>query len=435
MAVTIVKGQKADLTKTNPGLQRLTVALNWNSPAQIELDTSAFLLAANGKVTGDEDLIFYGNPTNRFITYVEKQTSSAKKFFHIDLQQIPASVDRIAFTLTIYEGEQRKQTFGQVTDTVIRFANDASGEELLRYELGNNFSVETAIVVGELYRYNQDWKFNAVGAGYSGGLKALCGSFGVEVDDPQSGGPSPGAGNPPAGRPSPPTAGQPVPPSKPPAPPAPPAAPPGPPPAPSINLTKIELKKKGDVINLTKPSGGLGEILVNLNWNQQQAKSGGLFSRKTGGIDLDLACLYELKDGRKGVIQALGESFGSFDRPPYVALDGDDRTGSVKTGENIRINGKKVSEIKRLLVFAFIYEGVANWSQADGVVTLKQPSGPDIIVNLDEHDNRRRMCAIAMIRNVNDETFSIERLVQYYAGHQEIDKAHGWGLRWVAGSK
>ncbi|MCD1261472.1 TerD family protein [Paenibacillus athensensis] len=432
MAVTIVKGQKADLTKTSPGLQRLTVALNWNSPAQVELDTSAFLLAASGKVTGDEDLIFYGNPKNSFITYVEKQTSSAKKFFHIDLQQIPAAVDKIAFTLTIYEGEQRKQTFGQVTDTVIRFANEDSGQELLRYELGNNFSVETAIVVGELYRYNQDWKFNAVGAGYSGGLSALCGSFGIEVDGAPAGGSSSGAGQPPSGQPSPPA------PPKSAAPPAPPAAPPSPPPAPSapsINLTKIELKKKGDVINLTKPSGGMGEILINLNWNQQQAKSGGFFSRKTGGVDLDLACLYELKDGRKGVIQALGESFGALDRPPYVALDGDDRTGSVKTGENIRINGKKVSEIKRLLVFAFIYEGVANWSQADGVVTLKQPSGPDIVVQLDEHDNRHRMCAIAMIRNVGDETFSIERLVQYYAGHKEIDQAYGWGLRWVAGSK
>lgn len=173
-------------------------------------------------------------------------------------------------------------------------------------------------------------------------------------------------------------------------------------------------------------------MLINLNWNQRQ--SGGLFSRK-GGVDLDLACLYELKDGRKGVVQALGKAFGSLQQPPFIMLDGDDRTGSVKSGENLRINGSRVAEIKRVLIFSFIYQGVTHWSEADGVVTIHQGDGPDIIVNLDEHNNRKGMCAIALIQNVGDETFSIERLVQYFSGHQEMDQAYSWGLRWVAGSK
>ncbi len=202
----------------------------------------------------------------------------------------------------------------------------------------------------------------------------------------------------------------------------------------NLNLRKIELKKKGDTINLKKGSGGLGEILINLNWNQVQ-QSKGFFSRGSKGVDLDLGCLYEMKDGDKGVVQALGEAFGSLNRFPYIALDGDDRTGSVKTGENLRINGAKISEIKRILVFTFIYEGVTNWSQADGVVTLYQKDGPDIVVHLNEHDNRKGMCAIAMLQNVNDETFSIERLVQFYGGHRELDRAHNWGMRWSQGSK
>ena len=207
-----------------------------------------------------------------------------------------------------------------------------------------------------------------------------------------------------------------------------------------VNLNKIELKKKGQSINLTKNNNALGEILVNLNWNQQDSgkKSGGFFSSllgKTKQVDLDLGCLYELNNGDKGCVQALGNAFGSYESFPYIKLDGDDRTGSVTGGENLRINGNKISEIKRVLVYAFIYEGVANWSQADGVVSLKYPAGPEIEVKLDEHQNGQIMCAIAMIENVNNETFKVERLVEYFNGHKNMDQAYNWGMNWVAGRK
>lgn len=414
MAVTVVKGQKTDLTKTNPGLTRLTVGIGWDSSPALELDTSAFLLGASGKVSGDEDFIFYNQPTGGFITYKDTPQQSDKKQFELDLSQIPARIEKIAFSLTIYEGESKNQSFSQVQNTYIRFGHANSGQEALRYDLASGFTVETAIVIGELYRHNGEWKFNAVGAGFSGGLDALCSNFGVSVENDT-------------------TTSQPVPPV--PQPPAPkPPAPPVPPPQPKIelNLSKIELKKKGDTINLKKNAGGLGEILINLNWNQQTSK--GLFGRNKS-VDLDLGCLFEMKDGSKGVIQALGESFGSLNRYPYIALDGDDRTGSVKTGENLRINGARISEIKRLLVFTYIYEGVTNWSQADGVVTINQKDGPDIIVRMNEYGSSLGMCGIAMFSNVNDETFSIERIVQFYNGHRALDEAHGWGMRWTAGSK
>lgn len=206
-----------------------------------------------------------------------------------------------------------------------------------------------------------------------------------------------------------------------------------------VNLNKIELKKKGEAINLTKNSSKtFGEILVNLNWNQQGGSSGGFFSALFGqsnNIDLDLGCLYELKNGERGCVQALGNAFGSYHYDPYIELDGDDRTGAVSGGENLRINGNRISEIRRILIYSFIYEGVANWSQADGVVTLKYPAGSDIEVKLNEHRNGKNMCAIAMIENVNNETFKVQRLVEYFNGHQEMDRAYGWGMNWVAGSK
>ncbi|CAN7729030.1 TerD family protein [Paenibacillus sp. LjRoot56] len=407
--VAVIKGQKVDVTKVHASLTNLTVFIGWQAPNQIELDTSAFLLAQNSKVRGDEDLIFYGNPSNSFMTYIEKQANERQ--LNIDLKRVLTDVDRIAFTLTIYESEARRQNFSGVSSVYLRFVNQASGQEILRYDLGNQFSVESAIVIGELYRYNGEWKFSAIGAGYAGGLKALCASYGVVVDNEQ---PTLKAPEIQIAAPEP----KPIPEK-----------------GPQINLSKIVLTKKGDKINLEKKSGGLGEILINLNWNQQLAGNRGFWGESPSGIDLDLACLFELKDGRKGLIQALGNSFGSLTREPYIALDGDDRTGSVKTGENIRINGTKLANFKRILIFTFIYEGVSKWSEADGIVTIKQNGGPDIIVNLDEHDNDLPMCAIALIQNEKNETLSIERIVRHFQGHQELDKAYDWGLSWVRASK
>lgn len=200
----------------------------------------------------------------------------------------------------------------------------------------------------------------------------------------------------------------------------------------AINLSK------GQKINLTKgaASSGLGEISVNLNWNSTPVKKGFLSSLfGSSGIDLDLGCLYELKDGSKGAVQALGNSFGSTVVPPYVSLDGDDRTGQSVAGETLRINGNQISQIKRILVFTFIYEGVANWQQANGIVTIKYPGEEDIVVKMDSYNNSNKMCALALLENVNDSTFSVEKLIQFYPGHEAMDRAFGWGMRWTPGRK
>ena len=196
--------------------------------------------------------------------------------------------------------------------------------------------------------------------------------------------------------------------------------------------------EKGRKVNLQKKqNAGLGEILVNLNWNTKPAKQGFFASLMgpKGGIDLDLGCLYELKNGRKGTVQALGNAFGSLQREPYISLDGDDRTGAVTTGENLRIDGNRIAEIRRILVYTFIYEGVANWQQADATVTIKYPGAEDLIVKMDSYDSKQIMCGLVLLENQNDETFSVEKVVQFYPGHQALDQAFHWGLRWTAGRK
>lgn len=441
MGMNISKGQKADLTKNNAGLRSVLVCMGWQAGAGIDLDTAAFLLGAGGKAAGDADFVFYGNPRHASgaVEHSASPTGGDMQQVRVDLAAVPAAVEKIAVTATIYDADARRQNFGQVRGAYIRVIDAVSGAELLRYDLGTNFSVETAIVVGELYRYKGEWKFSAVGAGFSGGLEALCRNFGIEVSEGQGAAPPapaapPVPAAPPAQRP-PLNLGRPGGAPAPAAPPA--AAPPSAPPAPK----KVELKK-GQKVSLVK-GGGLGEISINLNWHQQpQAKKQGFLASifgggggaEGGGIDLDLGCLYEMKDGEIGCVQALGDDFGSLSRPPYIALDGDDRTGSNAAGETLRVNGKMASKIKRILVYTFIYEGVANWQQADGVVTVKCPGSPDIIVRMDEYGSSKAMCAIALLENIND-TFSVEKLVRFFSGHKSLDAAYRWGLRWQPGSK
>jgi len=160
----------------------------------------------------------------------------------------------------------------------------------------------------------------------------------------------------------------------------------------SVSLQKVSLTAAAPQVSLTKSGGGSGTIRVNLNWSSGVAKpqpTGGFFKKLAAqaqaakGIDLDLGCLYELADGSKGVVQALGNAFGSLDRPPWIKLDGDDRTGGGTSGENMSINLEQPGRFRRVLIFAMIYEGAPNWAAVDGTVTLTPLNGPQIEVRLD----------------------------------------------------
>jgi tellurite resistance protein TerA len=205
-----------------------------------------------------------------------------------------------------------------------------------------------------------------------------------------------------------------------------------------VSLSKVTLTKNAPTVSLSKQAGGSvgGELRVNLNWNARPA-SGGLFKRQTSAaIDLDLACLYELGTGRKGVVQALGNSFRSRnDGPPIISLDGDDRTGESTEGENLRIDLSRLSEIRRILVFTYIYEGTPNWAGASAIVTLFPHGGAPIEIHLDEADPGARTCAIALLENTGSD-LSVRREVRYVQGTQSaLDAAYGWGMTWTKGRK
>lgn len=199
-----------------------------------------------------------------------------------------------------------------------------------------------------------------------------------------------------------------------------------------VNLSKVTLSKATPSINLTKPGEQQGVMRVNLNWSQ--GSKGGFFKRSKS-VDLDLACLYELSDGAKGVVQALGNSFGALDTAPFIRLDGDDRSGAAAGGENMHINLARPEVFKRILIFAFIYEGVPNWAAADGVVTLFPTAGPQIEVRLDSPVDGARSCAVALLQNQGS-GLTVHREVQYINGAQrELDQAYQWGMNWKSGRK
>lgn len=210
---------------------------------------------------------------------------------------------------------------------------------------------------------------------------------------------------------------------------------PGEPAAASVSLSKVRLTKAAPTVSLAKHGGTRGMLQVNLNWDAKPPARG-LF-KKTSQLDLDLGCLYEFADGTKGVVQALGNAFSARNRAgsQLLRLDGDDRSGQVSTGENLFIDLSDPALFKRILVFALIYEGAANWAAAKGVATLTPAGAPPIEVLLDDPRDGARICAIALITNQNGEIV-VKREVNYINGAQRaLDQAYGWGMNWTAGRK
>ncbi len=380
------------------------------SPAQVsgaEVDISAFALASTGKVRGDDDMVFYGQPRpgNGSVAFVSNAAGRAE--FSIDIPKLIASTEKIAFTATIHEN---RKTFGAFTSLQVTVKN-AAGQAVLVATLPATGMVESALILGELYLRQGQWKFRAVGQGFAGGLKPLAEHFGVDISDA----------------------------------PAPAAAPPTPAPAPAkkpISLSKVTLDKAKPRVSLEKKTEGFGEIRINLNWNrdnQPAAKSGGFLGGMFGGggngqVDLDVGCLYEQRDGTISAIQSLGNRFGSFRSDPFIELKGDDRTGAISEGEWLHINGQQWQTFKRILVYAFIYEGAPNWAKTDGIVTIYVPNEPPLEIRLTEGGNSLGMCAVVLLENVNG-ALQVNREVRYFKGHQEMDQTYRWGLNWRSGSK
>lgn len=398
--------------------EKLKVEVQLN-PAQVsgaEVDVSAFVLTSTGKVRGDDDMVFYGQPRpgNGSVAFIANAAGRAE--FSVDLKAVQAGSEKIAFTATIYENRQK---FGAFQHLKVLVSN-AANQVILEATLAATGMEESALILGELYLRNGQWKFRAVGQGFKGGLKPLAEHFGVDISDT----PAPAAPKP----------------ATPPAPapivnPAPAAA------KKPISLSKITLDKSKPTVSLEKKSEGFGEIRINLNWNRGTAPTqksggflGGIFGGGNKGVDLDVGCLYEQNDGTVSAIQALGNRFGSLRSDPYIELKGDDRTGAVTEGEWLHINGQHWQSFRRILIYAFIYEGAPNWAQTDGVVTIYVPNKSPLEIRLTEGGNALGMCAIVLLENANG-ALRVNREVRYFRGHQEMDQAYHWGLNWRSGSK
>jgi tellurite resistance protein TerA len=404
-------GQNISISKQSPAPAVVEIALSWEpATTPLTLDSSAFALNAQGKVRGDDDFIFYNQLA---LTGSGVQRASDGRSFTVAFAKLPAGIERIVIALTIDQGQRRGQSFGQLSQVRADLRDAASKKPLAAFPMATRMMAETALIVAEFYLRNGEWKFRAVGQGFVGGLGPLAQQYGVEVaDDPDvAASPTPSA-------------------------PRPVVPPPSPAPAKPIRLEKITLEKKGSSISLEKKGQGFEELVINLNWNQGGSSSKGFFGRLTGGgkIDLDLGCLFKLRDGRAGAVQALGDSFGSLQQPPYIQLMGDDRTGASAQGEFLHINGRQWSQLEKVVVFAFIYEGAPNWAETDAVVTIQTPGQPTLEIRLDSHHRDHRMCALVLLENQGG-NIKVTKLVEYFRDHRLLDQAYGFGLRWVAGSK
>jgi len=192
MGITLKKGEKINLTKGNPGLKNIKLGLGWDinnfdSGYDYDLDVSIFMVGESGRVERDEDFVFYNN-LKHISGAVEHlgdnrtgEGDGDDEEILVDLKLMPNHIQKIAVAVTIYEAKERRQNFGQVSNSYIRVLNSENEEEILRYDLGEEFSIETAIVACELYKYNGEWKFSAVGSGFEGGLEALCKNYGLNV--------------------------------------------------------------------------------------------------------------------------------------------------------------------------------------------------------------------------------------------------------------
>ncbi|WP_328784681.1 TerD domain-containing protein [Streptomyces canus] len=399
------KGSNAPVPTT-----ALRVELGWRSgPGVPDADASALLLVG-GKVRSDADFVFYNQPqhSSGAVRHEGKRTDGGRvtDTLLVDLARVEPSVETVVLAASTDGG-----TFAQIPDLYIEIRDAAQGTVAARFDSAGA-TVETAFVLGEFYRRQGAWKFRAVGQGYDSGLEGLATDFGITVDEPQQ------------------------------------AAPMAPPPAPAaqpVRLSKVTLTKSAPSVSLAKQGGTSGAMRVNLNWQVRKQFSG--WGSKRGravamhaDLDLDLCALYELADGRKGVVQALGNAYGALHQPPYIHLDGDDRTGALASGENLTVNLDHKRDFRRILIFVTIYEGARSFADLHATVTLQPQYGAPIDFSLDECTVPSTVCALALITNTGDDLV-VQREARYLvpdrgvSPQRTVDHVYGWGMNWTPGRK
>ena len=413
MEIELSKGNRFNLSKEAPDLKKLAIGLGWQvskNGQTYDIDASVFMLSADGKVSHEKYFVFYNNlesfdgSLRHSGDNITGEGNGDDETIYIDLAKVNSAIQEIVFIVTINEAQKKKQNFSQIKNAFIKIYNQNNKRSLARYNLREAFSQETALEFGRLYKKDDEWRFQAVGEGYNTGLQSFVDKYIVKTkkeEDIE---------------------------------------------IPNIlenslksqKKTAIQLKKSGDShnINLNKSSDCQPLVIhVNLNWNRQENNIGGLFKNLLAGNkapDLDLGCMYQMVDGSKGVIQPLGKKFGSKNSFPYIFLDKDDRTGAAVNGENIYIF--KPDLIKRVMFFAFIYQGTHDFKSVQGRILFKISNGEEVSLELDNPHSNRRFCAAAMIKTIGSEVV-ISKEEKYFTHHEEASKNYRFGIKWTAGSK
>ncbi|MEV0848492.1 TerD family protein [Streptomyces sp. NPDC049954] len=405
----------------------LRVEIGWREgPGAPRPHALALLLTGEGRVKDERDLVRAGQPAGpgAAVRHEGRRTAPEGEVetLTVRLDEVAPGIERLAFAVSAEAG-----AFGDVQALFVRLLDAADGQELARFA-PSDATTETAYVLGELYRRHGAWKFRAVGQGWSEGLDRLAAEHGLDVPPRQ---PARAV----AQLPGPATPHPRTPPRTPPPPPAP------------ARPAKVTLTKETPSVSLAKQGGSSGTLHVNLTWRPAGSRQGGGWRAglaralaPPAAVDLDLCALYELADGRKGVVQALGHAFGSLHRPPWVLLDGDDRSGTLASGENLTVNLDHRAELRRLLVFVTVYEGASGFAGLHATVTLRPRYGAPVEFFLDECTVPSTVCALALLTHDRGELV-VRREARYLvpapgvSPQRTVDQAYGWGLDWRPGRK
>ncbi|MEK4741033.1 MULTISPECIES: TerD family protein [unclassified Bacillus (in: firmicutes)] len=370
MIHTLVRGQKIDVTKNHPEMKGLLVDLTWNAPMNMDVDASAFLVGFNGEITKEEDFVFYGQPYSscQSVQLDQNETNGNKQRFSIDFTHIKDDVQKIVFSITIHNAEEKKQALRDVSHIQLKISNAQSGLEIIHFPITHPFTDESAIIVGELYRHGGGWKFNPIGAGYFGGLAALCKNFGIEIADDEK-------------QTAPPVEKKIV---------------PTPPPVQkTINVVKIELKKKQS-INIQKSK----MVTATLEWETNK--------------DLDLYCFYVTTNGEIGKIYY--KNLGSSKVSPYIVLDGDSQEPGK---EIIRIYRPEALKYVLFATYSAVGNGIGSFYSMKAKAVVDNHMGSVVTAPLLEINDHAYWVCIAHIDFTNSNEMKISHVESYSKDHSE----------------
>lgn len=370
MIHTLVRGQKIDVTKNHPEIKGLEVDLTWDAPMNMDVDASAFLVGFNGEITKEEDFVFYGQPYSscRSVQLNQNITNGSKQRFSIDFTHIKDEVQKVVFSITIHNAKEKKHALRDVSHIQLNISDAQSGLEIINFPITHPFTDESAIIVGELYRHGGVWKFNPIGAGYFGGLAALCANFGIEIADDEE-------------QIAPPVEKKIV---------------PTPPPVQkTINVMKVELKKKQS-INIQKSK----MVTATLEWETDK--------------DLDLYCFYVTTNGEIGKVYY--KHLGSSKVSPYIVLDGDSQEPGKET---IRIYRPEALKYVLFAAYSAVGNGVGSFYSMKAKAVVDNHMGSVVTAPLLEINNHAYWVCIAHIDFTDLNEMRISHVESYSKDHSE----------------